>query len=149
MFRYLHLQSEINMPIIKSFVTCLLTGNNFSPKKLSQLTGLRFRSPSERGTLNQGGEKWMYGGASISTPYHINREGKYIDIDTMLYTLLSYKDQMSLCGVQDISLTLNFFCVSDMASWHLEYEQLKKLVELGIGLSIDWYQFENEEEIEK
>jgi len=136
------------MPVIKAFATCLLTGANFSPKRLSQITGLRFESPSEKGDLNYQGKKYLHGGASITIPYHINQRGKYIELDTMLQVLLMHKEHMEACGVETIYLTLNFFCKSDIASWHLEHEQLEKIVNLGSGLSLDWYQFDEDEELD-
>lgn len=135
------------MPVVKAFVSCLLTGKNFDPQRLANLSGLKFYSSGKKGELTRYNWKRTHGDAIISKAANINQTGEYIDLDSMLQVLFTYREVLKICGVEDISLTLNFFCVGDIASWHLEYEQLKKLVELGIGLSIDWYQFENEEEI--
>jgi len=122
------------------FARCLLTGTNFSPAKLSKISSLKFDSPSEKGEINKQIKATLdYGSAIINRSSHIGLKGKDIKLDKLLKVLVKNKSNLKASGVEDISVTLVLGYEGDMAAWHIEYEDLKKLLELGIGLSIDYY----------
>ena len=147
--------------MIRAFASCRLFGNSFSPKELlKKLPGINFRDSHEPGdvfrytkrSLNRGGKiidrpskrTLTYGGAIIDHPSNLNKPGDKIEWEDMLAFLIKHHQTMRECGVEDITLTLIFFYQGDGASWHIEDKDIKLLAELGIGLSIDWYQIEDE-----
>ncbi|XWN35362.1 MAG: hypothetical protein ROO73_01025 [Roseivirga sp.] len=113
---------------------------------------MKSEDPVEKGDIDVRGHEWTYGGAIINHASHINQEGEHIDLSTMLQVLLDHQEHLKTCQVERIYLTLNFFHTSDISAWHLDHADLKKIVALGeflgfdIGLSLDWYQMDGEEE---
>ena len=133
--------------MIKTFASLLLVGDTFSPKKLQQqISHLIFRKANEKGALEaKTGHVWGYGSAIINHPSHLGKEGKQIAWEDMLAFLRKHHQTLRACGVEDINLKLNFFYPGDGASWHIEAEDIQTLAQLGIGLSIDWYQIAEEQ----
>ena len=120
----------------------------FRSREINAINRVKILFFGKKGELTRYNWRRMHGDAIISRASNVNRQGKYIELDTMLQVLLMHKEHMEACGVETIYLTLNFFCKSDIASWHLEHEQLEKIVNLGSGLSLDWYQFDEDEELD-
>ncbi len=136
--------------MVENFATCLLMGNNFSPSKLKQISELNFYSPIEKGTINKrNGEKWEHGSAIINCPKHINKEGEDIELSDLLNALIKNKEALINSGVEDIDITLVLGHDGKPSAWHIEYEDLKKLVDLRAGLSLDLYQAGSKEDYEE
>ena len=130
----------------RAFAGCLLTGDNFSPNKLlGRLPPyINFREAHERNYNDPITKRILeYGGAIIDHPSNLSKPGEEIEWDDMMDFLVKYHKEMRECGVEDIDLTLNFFYQGDGASWHVEDKDIKTLANLGIGLSIDWYQIDD------
>ena len=117
-------------------MTCLLTGHNFSPQKLTKLARVEFYNPSEKGEISIiTGKKWKYGGAILNS-----LPGKeYIDLDTLLTFLEEHGKLMKECGVEDIDVTLNM-AYRNQCNWFLTVEQIKRLAQLNIPLSLTSYE---------
>lgn len=129
------------MPIKDYFATCLLTGTDFSPAKLQKISSLGFYSSREKGEISKHRKIALnYGGAIINRPSHIGLKGEDIKLKDLLKVLIKNKSKLKTSGVEDINVTLALGYEGDMSAWHIEYEDLKKLVELEIGLSIDYYE---------
>ncbi len=134
------------MSIITENAVCLLTGLNFSPKNLSKDIKIQFYKKHERDEIDKrNGKKWKHGGAIINKASHINKKGDDIKLSDLLNFLIKNKKYLGESGVEDIDVTLILAYDSDMSAWHIEYEDLKKLVELEVGLSLDIYESSEED----
>ena len=134
--------------MIKAFASVILTGKNFYPEELlKRLPGIHYRSSHKPRVFSKEiGEILPHGGAIINHPSNLGKPGNEIAWEDMLSFLLEHHQTLRECGVQDIDLTLIFFYQdSGGAGWHIEAEDIQKLAKLGIGLSIDWYQIDDEE----
>lgn len=134
------------MSIIRENATCIITGDNFSPKALFKSTGLKFYDSNEKDDYIKNTEKkWEFGGAIINKASHINKKGDHIKLSDLLCFLIQNKEDLIASGVDEFQVRLILSYDSDMSAWHIEHEDLKKLVELGIGLSLDIYEASEKE----
>ena len=149
--------------MIKSFAGATFFGEKFSPTKLlTRIRNIHFRTAHEPGQIFAYTERTItpegkvidrpakrlmeYGSAILDHPSNLGKPGNEIAWEDMLSFLLEHHQTLRECGVQDIDLTLIFFYQdSGGAGWHIEAEDIQKLAKLGIGLSIDWYQIDDEE----
>ena len=117
-------------------MTCILTGNNFSPQKLTKLVGIEFEGTHERGDINtRNDKKWQHGGAGLnSLPGKEN-----IDLDTLLTLLENHSEAMKECGVEDIDVTLNM-AYRNQCNWYLTAEEIKRLAQLNLSLGLTSYE---------
>lgn len=125
--------------INKVIAQCILFGDNFSPKKLKQISDMPLESDSnEKGDYNDGTKQpYEYGVCSIED------EDKY-DLDKMLNLLLDNKHKLDEARVDDIRLTLVNLSYSDFASCYIEPKVIDKIIKLGIdGLCIDYYRYDS------
>jgi hypothetical protein len=131
--------------MIRAFADCTLTGDNFSPKALlEKLAYVSFYDANEVGDVDpKTGRIWKYGGAILCYAPNLGRQGDKIEWDDMLDFFVTNQQIIRDCGVDNINLTLNFFYQGDGASWHVKDKDIKTLANLGIGLSIDWYQIDD------
>ncbi len=136
------------MSIIREFATSIITGKNFSPKELFKSTGFKFYNSHEKDDLIMNSikkEKWKHGGSIINKASHINKKGDDIKLSDLLDFLQKNKKHLDASGAEKIQVRLILAYDSDMSAWHIEYEDLKKLADLGIGLSLDIYESSEEE----
>src|SRR6185369_1905520 len=106
--------------MVQAYATCLLTGKNFSPKKLSEIAGLKFSDPTERGERDKNTKQILpYGTASIPEC------SVKLSLDAILEVLIKYYDSIHLCRVEDIDLTL-YLAYKGQCNWYIEPQELKK-----------------------
>ena len=131
----------------KVFASCLLSGSAFDPSNaLRSISKLSFTEAHPPGAISKYTKQILeHGGAIINHPSNLGKTGKKIAWEDMLAFLRKHHQTLRACGVEDINLTLNFFYPGDGASWHIEAEDIQALSQLGIGLSIDWYQIAEEQ----
>ena len=130
-------------------VVCSLMGDKFSPKKLERISNLQLIDKEEEGSIGKMGiykdKPIPQGSASLKCSYsEKERAAGKNELISVLNLLQDNYEQIRESGVDSINLTLIIGHPGDGSCWYLEHEELKKIVDLGIGLSIDWYQMDDE-----
>jgi hypothetical protein len=124
-------------------------GKDFSPKRLEKMSGLKFIDKKEKGDVGRTGiyrgKLIPQGSASLACSFsEKERAAGKRELDTILQPPKVNYEHIKACGVEDIDLALIIGYTGDGTCWYLEHKELKKIVELGIGISIDWYHIEDE-----
>ena len=130
--------------MINEYVTCILSGDNFSPALFVRSSGLKLTNINEKGDIGKIGrfknKKIPFGSAEIDiSDIYIQNKLKNIDqFDLILVVLSDNLPKINAAGVTDIYLDINLE-YEDQCNWELKREQIKKLAEIDINLSISCF----------
>lgn len=125
---------------MKSYsITCILIGDNFSPKKLEKNTDLNLFNKNEKNDIaTKGrfkGNKTPYGSAEIEI---IIINDFQSDLHNLLDLLGENINSIQKSDCDDIYITLNVE-YEDQCNLEFENELLKKIVNLNVSFSVSCF----------
>ncbi len=112
-------------------IFCAFWGENFSPKKLQDLTGLDLVDSNEVGDPNKIGIA-DYGAASLYPPDDYDDSESNV-LDWFLDNINTYHQIIRNCGVEDITLWITYPLEGQM-SWSFSASTMKLIGDLGIDI---------------
>jgi hypothetical protein len=121
-------------------VDCVLSGDNFSPRLLEELTGLSLDDKTEVGEISKyKGIPITFGSASFSYSFtEEERKNGADELNAMLETLEKNYQALKTAGVEEMILYLIFGYVFQ-CNWEIPPHQIKRLAALNIHFCISCY----------
>ncbi|WP_078410723.1 hypothetical protein [Priestia abyssalis] len=123
-------------------VACHLSGSNFSPNKLEQMTGIELVRKTEVGDIfklgiNRGNVSTY--GYGVLYPPKEESQAEDFGLDWVANVLNQQIDTFQKCGLEDIDLVIGVFYVGQ-CNFTLDPKALKKIGSLNIPLQISCYE---------
>ncbi len=113
-------------------ISCAFGGENFSPKKLQEKTGLFFTDKGEIGEMSEYGYAYTDGYASLYPSEDYDDSASDV-LDWFLETISEHIEAIRECGVEDLTMWI-LYPLEGQRNWAFSVEQLKKMGELGMAV---------------
>lgn len=134
--------------MVKIVASVEFFGENFSPAKAEQMTGIAFNNKKEVGELGNSGKyknkPLPYGSSSLIAP------GNIFDRERILWLTHTLNDKMDLirnCGAEDIHFMISYFHTGQ-CNCELSQKEIKEISKLNIPFCFSTYEVDNIETIE-
>ena len=123
----------------KITASVVFQGDNFSPAKAAELTGLELseaNEPGDKGTLGRyRGKPTPYGAASFEAPKHIKDHNRILWLANALKEKI---DTIRECGANEPYFYIGYF-YEQQCNCSLSKEELKAIADLGIEFCFSCY----------
>ncbi len=113
-------------------IFCAFWGENFSPKKLQEVTNLVLQDADEVGDPDAIVGICDYGAASLYPPEDYDDSASDV-LDWFLDTVSEHIEAIRECGVEDLTMWI-LYPLEGQRNWAFSVEQLKIMGELGMAV---------------